>query len=761
MNLAPRYEGCKVNCCGVAGDLDLHSRSLNLRLLIAVAALLLAFGMKGALITPPSPPTKVAAGEFDTQRAIGRLARILGDERPHPVDSPANDAVRERLMAELRAIGLSPQVRAAMDCNITPESRGVGCAMTRNVVASIGPVSGHRLLLNAHYDSTPTGPGASDDGLGVATLLEVAANLRAAPPLRPVTFLFNEGEEFGLNGARAFVAHDPLASEVDSLINIDTRGVSGPALMFETNLPNGPALADYARASRRPYANSVSADFANLIPNTTDVTVFKERGWKTLSYSVIGNETRYHSPGDTVAALDRASLYHVGSEILAATRVVARDPRGTSGTRMVFTDIAGRGFVILPLLVAGGLVAAILLGTAFVAYREKALGAPLGRLAMVAVGAMLGTAVLVALIGLIQPGDYWRAYPIVAYLAVYASLLTIEAALLARLAGVIDRKRLRIACWLMIILAGALLSLALPGASIYFLASPLIALAAMLVERRSAAMATVLFWVAALIQLLLFAELLALIEMLLVDGPTSAVVPLAALAALPVLVEVIASEGTRRSLALLGIAALIPWIGALAMPRTSAERPGAMTFSYVRDEVSRQSLWAVSDKQSPLPGAVKRLGKWRDVELAYNGRHRWVSDAPLIDTSLPAIRLVSNAIDGKQRVVRLTLNRGGADSIGLRFDKNVPVLAMGLAEQPRAISRKAKPGPSSISCSGRACDGLVIEIRLAGQAPVKARLIATRFAIPAQAKPLIDARPVNTQTQYAPDNEVRVRAVTF
>ena len=734
---------------------------MNFRLLIAVAALLLAFGLKGALIAPPSPPATVAAGAFDTQRAIGRLARILGDERPHPVDSAANDAVRERLVAELRAIGLEPLVRAAMDCNITPKSRGVGCAMTRNVVASIGPARGKRLLLNAHYDSTPTGPGASDDGLGVATLIEVAANLRATPPSRPVTFLFNEGEEFGLNGARAFVAHDPLAREVDSLINIDTRGVSGPALMFETNLPNGPALADYARAAKRPYANSVSADFANLIPNTTDVTVFKERGWKILSYSIIGNETRYHSPGDTVAALDRSSLYHVGSEILAATRVVASNPRGASGTRMVFTDIAGRWFVALPLVVAGGLLAAILLGTALVAYREKALGVPLGRLALVAIGAMIGTAALVALIGLVQPGDHWRAYPIVAYLAVYATMLAIEAALLVRLAGKIDRRRLRIACWLLILLLGAVASLALPGASIYFLAAPLIAMAAMLAEWRSKAVATALFWVAALIQLLLFAELLALIEMLLVDGPLWAVVPLAVLAALPVLVETLAGEGSKPSLAMLTIAALGLWVGALVMPRISVERPGGLTFSYVRDEVSKQSLWAVSNKQSPLPHAVKRLGKWRDIEMAYNGRHRWVSDAPLIDTVLPSIRLVSSAMDGKQRIVRLTLNRGGADTIGLRFDKDVPVLAMGLSGQPRAISTKAKPGPSSINCSGRACDGTVIEVRLAGPAKVSARLIGIRFAIPAQARPLIDARPVNTQTQYAPDNEVRVRAVAF
>ena len=118
-------------------------------------------------------------------------------------------------------------------------------------------------------------------------------------------------------------------------------------------------------------------------------------------------------------------------------------------------------------------------------------------------------------------------------------------------------------------------------------------------------------------------------------------------------------------------------------------------------------------------------------------------------------------MDGRQRVVRLRLDRGGADTIGLRFDKDVPVLAMGLAGQPRVISSKAKPGAASIICSGRACDGQLFEIRLAGSAAVKARLIGIRFAIPVQSAALIAARPANFLPQYAPDNEVRVRAVAF
>ena len=91
--------------------------------LIVVLLLLAGFALKGLLLVPPSPPAKAAAGEFDGDRALARLERILGDERPHPVDSTANDAVRGRLIAELRAIGLEPTIQDAMDCSAMPKSQ--------------------------------------------------------------------------------------------------------------------------------------------------------------------------------------------------------------------------------------------------------------------------------------------------------------------------------------------------------------------------------------------------------------------------------------------------------------------------------------------------------------------------------------------------------------------------------------------------------------------------------------------------------------
>src|SRR5207302_3650217 len=158
----------------------------------------------------------------------------------------------------LRQMGLDPVVRDQLACNELYKSRGVSCARVRNVIAAIGPRTGNAVLLNAHYDSTPVGPGAADDGIGVATLLEVGSILKNEPIRRPVILLFNEGEELGLVGARAFLA-DPLSRNVDSLINLEARGVRGPVNMFETSRPNSAPIAFFA-AVKHPTANSLSTD---------------------------------------------------------------------------------------------------------------------------------------------------------------------------------------------------------------------------------------------------------------------------------------------------------------------------------------------------------------------------------------------------------------------------------------------------------------------------------------------------------------------
>jgi hypothetical protein len=723
------------------------------RALLFVTLLLAAFALKGVLIAPPRAPASVAAGQFDSSRALARLQRILGDQRPHPVDSPADDAVRARLITELSAIGLQPRIQEVEDCSGFPKSPVVSCSRVRNVIATVsGRAPGPHLLLNAHYDSTPTGPGAGDDGIGVATLLEVASILKAAPPRRPVTLLFNEGEEVGLNGAAAFVRHDPEAREVNSLINIDGRGVTGPALMYETSDPNGAALAAYASAARRPFANSLSTDFARLIPNTTDVVFFKPRGWTLLNYGFIGNETRYHSPGDNLAALNPAMVAHIGSEVLAATRTFASmpDPAAAGAGRTVFTDIAGRMFIHLPLTVAA-LMLAMLLGLALLlAWLRKAADRPLLAAAAMVVGGTAGGAIAGFVFSLLRAGDFWRAYPLVAYLAVYTLIVLVMAAVLARFDR-LAREPLRAATWLVVLLLGSALSLAMPGAIIFFLIAPALGLLGVALSERSPQGATLLAWCAALVQLLMFAELLALIEMLLIDGPLWAVAPLAALAALPVLIELEPTR-LRPALVMLTIAAASLSAAAMAMPRASAERPLGFTIDYFRDAGRGSASWAIATKQAPLPPAMP--GKWHRAVLPYNGRQRWALQAPSIATPVATARLLASTPAGSGRRLRIAISAGGGETVAIRFPEGAKVLALGLPGEPVPIPTAGKSTKTALRCTGRSCDGMVIEAVLGDTRPVTAELFSTRFGLPSQGATLVAARPRDAIPQYAPDSTI-------
>jgi acetylornithine deacetylase/succinyl-diaminopimelate desuccinylase-like protein len=272
-------------------------------LVVIMAVLLAAMANLRELSAPPPLRTVNAADQFNAVRSKARLARILGDERPHPSDSDANDLVRARLIAELQAIGLRPRIDARFTCNSKAAGSSIECGRVRNVLASIGPERGKHLLVVSHYDSVPVGPGAGDDGIGVASMLEVAALMKDRPLARPITFLFNEGEELGLLGARAFLDGDPLRDRVDALLNVEARGVRGPVSMFETSTPNSAVIQLYAQGVDRPSANSLAVSAYRRLPNSTDVNTFAEKKWLVLNFAPTGNETRYHSAGDNLAAL--------------------------------------------------------------------------------------------------------------------------------------------------------------------------------------------------------------------------------------------------------------------------------------------------------------------------------------------------------------------------------------------------------------------------------------------------------------------------
>jgi len=730
-------------------------RSLVLLTLVLVT-LLGAMAAKPLLVQPPPLRGHSTAGEFDAKRGMARLAYLLGDERPHPTDTAANDQVRGRIVTLLQQMGLTPVVRDQLACNELYKARGVSCARVRNVIAMLGPASGKALLLNVHYDSSVAGPGAGDAGSGVATLLEIASILKERPLRRPVIFLFNEGEELGLVGARAFLA-DPLSRNVDSLINLEARGVRGPVNMFETSRPNGRAIGVYSRAVANPVANSLSTDVYRLMPNYTDVNTFAERGWLTLNLAPIGNETRYHSPGDDLAALDLATLQHMGDQTLALTQALANGAPGANGGERIFMDLAGRTLVTLPLALGFGLLLVLLAAFAWLSLTRcgvvRGLSVVLG--SIVLSGALSWLAL--ALLGALRAGMFWRAYPLWTHLAVTASAILVSAVLLATLGRRSERRQLRSHFWLVTVVVGAVVVIIAPGGIIFFLFPPLIALIGIIAARWWRPAEAVGSALAALLLYLTWGAMLGLLEELLNQGPMWLFAPLGALLILPVLIEakpLIDKIRLRSAAAVAGALALLGWAAAGVAPAYSADRQQRFTIQHVTDASTGRLHWTVLNDGAPLPEGYRAAGEWDLGKLPYSDRRRWL--APTTSSSgakAPDIQLLEVVRNGKERAITLKLRANGNERIELIAPKDSTIRAAGVQGFVRPIQPQ-ESGKYYLDCFGRRCDGLTLMIVAGRPEPIDFLVFGSRPGLPPQAAPLLSARPAFARPQYARDETI-------
>ncbi|HEY2418356.1 MAG TPA: M28 family peptidase, partial [Steroidobacteraceae bacterium] len=150
--------------------------------MVALALLALAVWLLCAWANQPRSPllnSTPGPAQFSAARADATLARVLGPQRPHPVGTPENTAVRGRILKELAALGVPARTYTAFSCNSWRGFSFIACATVTDIIADVVPGSGKAIVMLAHYDSVPAGPGASDDLSGVATILETVRALKA------------------------------------------------------------------------------------------------------------------------------------------------------------------------------------------------------------------------------------------------------------------------------------------------------------------------------------------------------------------------------------------------------------------------------------------------------------------------------------------------------------------------------------------------------------------------------------------------------
>ena len=312
----------------------------------------------------------------------------------HPYNSHRNDQVRAWLLERVDAIRQSAGATAAenkdtpdvfifddLTSNLTSIDGRTGVYFEgTNVLVYIRgwednkdnwwevpgkvPAGKGGVLVNAHYDSVSTGYGATDDGVGVVTCLQLLRYFTTPghAPRRGLVVLFNNGEEDYLNGARAYSQH-PMAKFAHTFLNLEGAGAGGRATLFRSS--DTEVTQAYAK-SKFPFGSVLSADgFAKgLISSQTDYVVLEGMlGLRGLDVAFFEPRARYHTDQDDARHTSIDSLWHMLSAAVATTENLVSDssdrfdghirddglvPSGT-GTRAVWFDLFGSAFAVFEL----------------------------------------------------------------------------------------------------------------------------------------------------------------------------------------------------------------------------------------------------------------------------------------------------------------------------------------------------------------------------------------------------------------------------
>lgn len=737
----------------------MHARppaTLRLALVIAALAALAALALLAARPTAPLGPDAPPA-QFAAARAMPHLEQIAA--RPHPVGSSENARVRAYLVEQLRALGLAPQLQATLGLSSGRASASVGSV--HNIVARLAGSAPDRaqrraLLLLAHYDSAPLAPGAGDDGANVAAILETLRALKSGPPLaNDLIVLLSDGEEAGLLGAEAFVAEHPWAREVGMVVNAEFRGNAGPAMMFETSIGNGPMIQGLAAAVPHPVANSLNYEVYKLLPNDTDLSVFKRKGVPGLNFAAIEGHTAYHSALDTPANLSQASLQHQGETMLALVRHFGQRPLlGLIGADRIYFDFPGLGLVHYPAAWALPLACGVLLLLLLVAGLAMRNGLGWRKLGGGALLFLLANGAIAGLAQLVWIAAKWLhpAYAASAHGTTYNShwyLAAVVALALAVFCTLAARLHKRVPAYALALgsmaVWGALLLAAcfyLPGAT-FLLTWPLAAmllalglclhrpglapLTSCLVLLAGAAPGVVLFaplvwgvfvgltpnmmWVAGLV----LAQLLGLLAALL--APLAR--PLAAVALL-------------ACVGLLGYASATAGFDAL--------HPRQVNLFYLHDGRSNQALWLSSDAElvpwsrplfagaaapAPLPGL-----------FGSQSPPIWSAPAPSFGVSAPQLAVVSDSAGGPMRRLELDLK-------SLRNAASTIVAVEGATVfrsfiNTRPLTRVPRPSWTMVA-HAIGPDGLRLTLEVEPGKPFQIRLRERTIGLPPTGLPLMPA----------------------
>lgn len=704
-------------------------------------------------------PDAAQAHDFDLPRAMQDLTRIAA--APHPLGSEQHAVVRDYLLDRLQALGLEPQVQSGSA--VVTDHRAVG--QVQNIVARLpGTTPGKAVLLAAHYDSVPAGPGAADDGASVAAILETLRLLKAGPALRnDVVVLFSDGEEAGLLGATLFARQHPLAKNVGVIFNFEYRGNSGPVWMFQTSEGNGRLIREWQSVLPEGPGSSLLYEVYRALPNDTDFTVLKPLA-PGLNFAAGENYNSYHTALDTAEALDPSTFQQQGDILVALTRHFGTLPLDKlTADDVVYFDVPGLGLVQYGTGVAVAAAAVVLaLFVATIALALRRAKARATRLAIATLIVLLASALLAGLcqlawfgLLLVHPGYQLSAHGSTYnggwYLAAFGVLSATAFVMLLR---VLRRRFEFMELTLAALMGPAVLMVATlvlaPGASFLFTWPLLVAVAALLATQllpqvaQSERATTLLALVAAIPALLLFVPLIHLLYVALT--PALLVVTIVAATLLyGITSPLLLGLGSSRWLVHAGwVAAVALLVGGAWTSGFDAQHPRPENLLYAQSADSGEA-WLVSENDEldawtrDLFGAGTKRVALKSV-FGPSAESVWAKPVPPLFDKAPAVDVRSDRVEGAQRVIELDVRSGRQAP---RMQISVDGVAVQQAEVQGEPYTRSEASKWRVNAYAMGDEPVRITLRVKAGTPFAVRVRDFSFGLP----PALGPRPAGLVAQ--------------
>jgi Zn-dependent M28 family amino/carboxypeptidase len=258
---------------------------------------------------------------------------------PRPPGSPANLALQNYILAQLRKDGCEPAVAKKPGCEIVEDAfmakTPQGMVAMKNIIAKFPGKSGRAIALTGHFD-TKLFPGrkfvgASDGGSSTGLLLELARVFAHQPRTDDLYLAFFDGEEaFGewtdtdsLYGSRHLAdrwAKDGTLRRLKGLINVDMIGDKNLDIPQETNGNAALRRLVWSTAAELGY----KAYFTDQqIGEDDDHMPFVRLGVPAIDVIDI-DYPPWHTDTDTMDKLSPQSLEIVGTVVYESVRKLER-----------------------------------------------------------------------------------------------------------------------------------------------------------------------------------------------------------------------------------------------------------------------------------------------------------------------------------------------------------------------------------------------------------------------------------------------------